>query len=122
MRILRKMKRTFPQYILRTIYNSLIHPHLIYGLNLWGFKHKHLSKIRVAYNNVYRKILGVSRRSSASAMFVTNDIPNFEAFFRKSIYSFTTRISFSSNNLICAIKQSWVMKTIWKMWEEKMYI
>ena len=40
MRILRKLKRTFPQYILRTIYNSLIHPHLIYGLDLWGFKHK----------------------------------------------------------------------------------
>ena len=53
------------------------------------------SKIRVAYNNVYRKILGVSRRSSASAMFVTNDIPNFEAFLRKSIYSFTSRISFN---------------------------
>ena len=87
-----------------------------------NYKKTTLSKIRVAYNNVYRKILGVSRRSSASAMFVTNDIPNFEAFFRKSIYSFTTRISFSSNNLICAIKQSWVTKTIWKMWEEKMYI
>ena len=39
------------------------------------------SKIReFASNNVYRKILGVSSRSSTSAMFVTNDIPNFEAF------------------------------------------
>ena len=27
--ILRKLKRTFPQYLLRTIYNSLIDPHLI---------------------------------------------------------------------------------------------
>ena len=34
--ILRKLKRTFPQYILRTIYNSLIHSHLICGLNLGG--------------------------------------------------------------------------------------
>ena len=64
----------------------------------------------------------VSRRFSASAMFVTSDIPNLEAFFGKSIYSFPSRISFSCNNLICAIEQSWVMKTIWKMWEEKMYI
>ena len=38
--ILRKLKRTFPQYILRIIFNSLIHPHLIYGLYLWSFKHK----------------------------------------------------------------------------------
>ena len=81
------------------------------------------SKIRVAYNNVYRKILGVSRRASASGMFVSNDIPNSEAFFRKSIYSCTTRLLSSSNKLICAIEQYWIMKSvIWKTWEEKMYI
>ena len=44
--ISRKLKRTFPQYILRTIYNSLIHPHLIYGLNLWGFKHKRITTLQ----------------------------------------------------------------------------
>ena len=44
--ILRKLKRTFPQYILRTIYNSLVHPHLIYGLNLWGFKHKRITVLQ----------------------------------------------------------------------------
>ena len=32
--ILRKLKRIFPRHILRLIYNSLIHPHLLYGLNL----------------------------------------------------------------------------------------
>ena len=32
--VLGKLKRIFPQHILRLIYNSLIHPHLIYGLNL----------------------------------------------------------------------------------------
>ena len=36
--ILHKLKRTFPQHILRTIYNSLIHPHFIYGLYLWGLR------------------------------------------------------------------------------------
>ena len=44
--ILRKLKRTFPQYILRTIYSSLVHPHLIYGLNLWGFKHKRITVLQ----------------------------------------------------------------------------
>ena len=34
--------------------------------------------IRVAYNNVYRRILGYSRRDSASNMFVTNRIDNFD--------------------------------------------
>ena len=41
--VLRKLKRIFPQYILRLLHNSLIHPHLIYGLNLWGFKHKRIT-------------------------------------------------------------------------------
>ena len=68
-----------------------------------NYKKTIFSKIRVAYNNIYRKILGVSRCSSASDMFVTNDIPNFEAFLQKSIYSFTSIMSFSCNNLICAI-------------------
>ena len=30
--VLNKLKHIFPQHILRTIYNSLIQPHLIYGL------------------------------------------------------------------------------------------
>ena len=41
--VLRKLKRIFPQHILRLIYNSLIHPHLIYGLNIWRFKHKRIT-------------------------------------------------------------------------------
>ena len=81
------------------------------------------SKIRVAYNNVFRNIMRVSRRASASGMFVFHDILNFEAFLRKSIYSFTTRLSSSSNKLSCAIEQSWIMKSlVWKTWEKKMYI
>ena len=43
---MRKLKRIFPQHILRLIYNSLIHPHLIYGLNLWGFKHKRITMLQ----------------------------------------------------------------------------
>ena len=46
--VLRKLKRIFPQHILRLIlvYSSLIHPHLIYGLNLWGFKHKRITLLQ----------------------------------------------------------------------------
>ena len=44
--VLHKLKRIFPQHILPLIYNSLIHPHLIYGLNLWGFKHKRITMLR----------------------------------------------------------------------------
>ena len=40
--VLRKLKRIFPQHILRLIYNSLTHLHVIYRLNFWGFKHKRI--------------------------------------------------------------------------------
>ena len=41
--ILHKLRHSFPQKFLRFIYNSLIHPHLIYGLYLWGFNPKRLT-------------------------------------------------------------------------------
>ena len=34
--VLDKLKYIFPAYLLRTIYNSLILPHLNYSLHVWG--------------------------------------------------------------------------------------
>ena len=36
--LLRKLQHIFPKHILITIYNSLIHSYLIYGLLVWGFR------------------------------------------------------------------------------------
>ena len=41
--IMNKLKHIFPHQILRTLYNSLIHPHLIYRLYIWGFSPKQLT-------------------------------------------------------------------------------
>ena len=68
--------------------------------------HHNNNKIRVAYNNVYRKILDVPKRGSASTMFVSNGIPNFKALIRKSIFSFNSRLQTSCNSLICTIEES----------------
>ena len=38
--ILRKLKRILPRHILRLIYNSLIHPHLLYGFKPMGIQTK----------------------------------------------------------------------------------
>ena len=62
------------------------------------------SKFRVAYNDLYRKILHVSRRSSVSEMFVKNNIPNFEALLRNEVYSFTSRFKVSDNVIINCIE------------------
>ena len=67
------------------------------------------SKIRVAYNNVYRKLLGFCRRSRASEMFVINNISNFETLISKSIFPFKTRLSISDNTIISTLQSSWVI-------------
>ena len=60
-----------------------------YRSYIWAHYNKaSLTKIRVAYNDLYRKILHVSRRSSASAMFVNNNIPTFECLIRRVYFFF----------------------------------
>ena len=83
---------------------------------LWPqYNKSSFSKICVAYNNIYRKILHVSPRSSASKMFVDNNIPNFEALHQKELFSFTSRLSVSTNSIIKAIENCWLIKyVIWK--------
>ena len=82
------------------------------------YKKTTFSKIRVAYNDVCRKILGVYRRASASGMFVSNDISNFEAFVRSQFIRLP--LDYHLLLIVCAIKQFWIMKSfIWKKWEEK---
>ena len=64
------------------------------------------------YNNVYRKILDVPKRGSASTMFVSNGISNFEALIRKSNFSFNSRLHTSCNILICTIEESWIVRNV----------
>ena len=64
-----------------------------YCCSLWSsFSLSTISKMRVAYNNVVRRLLGYSRRDSASNMFVTNNLPSFDVLLRRNIYGFKTRI------------------------------
>ena len=68
---------------------------------LWSdYKAKTFSKLRVAFNNVYRKILGLPTWSSASEMYATYNIENFKALLRKAIYGFIQRLEDSSNVIV----------------------
>ena len=72
--------------------------------------------LRFVYD-LYRKMLHVSRRSSASEVFVKNNIPNFESLLRKETVSFTSRLKCSSNSIISTIESCWIFKyVIWKPW------
>ena len=60
---------------------------------LWSdYKASTFSKLRVAFNNVYRRVLGLPQWSSASEMYVTHNIENFEEHLRKILYGFVQRL------------------------------
>ena len=95
-----------------------------YCSSLWThFKKQTFNKLRVAFNNVHRKLLNYSRSDSASTMFVTNNLVNFEALLRKSVHSFTCRLYSCNNCLIqtfiktCNITNSF----IWSRWNSMLY-
>ena len=60
------------------------------------------SKLRVAFNIVYRRVLGLSYRSSAT----THSINNMEALLRRSTYSFVEKLMDCSNMIINTLMNS----------------
>ena len=52
-----------------------------------------------------------------------NDIQNFEAVIRKSTYGFIQRLAKSTNSLVMAIENSWIVRIdIWSFWQKTLYI
>ena len=49
------------------------------------------SKLREAFNNVYRRVLELPKWSSGSEIYATHNIEKFAALLRKVIYEFIQR-------------------------------
>ena len=78
----------------------------LYCPYLWNdYKKSTFSKIRVAFNNAYRKIFGLPKRSSASTMYANNNICNFETTLRKNTFGFMQRLEQSTNTIITTLYQ-----------------
>ena len=80
-------------------------------------------KAKVAYNNMHRRILGYSRRDSASGMFPDNAIDTFDALLRKNIYGFKRRICNINNDLTRAMCNCFeiVNGPMWISWANSLY-
>ena len=52
---------------------------------------------------MYSKVFGLKPRNIANEMFMLNNICNFEALMRNSIFAFTARLTNSKNAIICII-------------------
>ena len=78
---------------------------------LWThYKRSTHGKLRVAFNNVYRRILKLPPMSSASTMYAVNHIDSFEILVRKRLVGFTERLKVSENSIISCIDNSWKMQ------------
>ena len=64
------------------------------------------SKLRVAFNNVYRRISKLFPRSIGSTMYAVNHIDSFEILVRKCVVDFTKRLNASKNSIISCIDNS----------------
>ena len=96
-----------------------------YCAHLWYKFTKHvMSKVRVAYNNVFRLLFGYRRSCRASEMFVNNNIYTFEGRMRKNINDFTMRIGSSSNILIATLREnSFILAgPLRQKWVRRIYI
>ena len=91
---------------------------------LWiHYKKSNYSKLRVAFNNVYRRILKLPSRSSASTMYVVNNIDSLEVLVRKRIFGFMERLNNSDNTIIKCIINAWILRfDIWSPWNDLLFI
>ena len=73
----------------------------VYGQNIMKIHIKRLILLTITY--CLRILLKLPKFCSASDMFITHGICNFDAQIRKQLYSFTCRVDLSCNPLICSL-------------------
>ena len=79
----------------------------MYGMHLWNsFSNSSLYKLKIAYNDVFRKLFKIDRRASISAAFVSFNVDCFRVRKRKGVFSFLQRLHTSPNQLVDIILRS----------------
>ena len=67
-----------------------------------------MRRLRIAYNNSLRRLLGIPKHNSASGMFVQLNIKSFGDLLSSYIYSFMNRLQCSNNIISSSICKSTV--------------
>ena len=65
-----------------------------------------MRKLRIAYNNSLRRLLGIPKYNSASEMFVQLNIKSFGELLRKYVFCFINRLTISDNSILVSICDS----------------
>ena len=109
--------------VLTTLYRTYCEN--FYNIFLWfNFSKTMYNKVKVACNNVCRKVFNFSRRDSARGMFVSLGCDNFDVIYRKSIINFVHRMSTSGNTIIKALNCNWAIinGAMWSEWGRHLYL
>ena len=96
----------------------------LYCGQLWcNYKSRSFSKIKVAYNNVFRSLMCLKRDTSISKCMIDNNVDPFVVLRRKLVYGFRERVMSSRNKLVQAVTQSlfFVTSTINIAWCKVLY-
>ena len=72
----------------------------------WNHTVRQYRQMHVAYNNVFRRLMGYHKFCSASGMFVENRIDNFDARKKWLVYGFYQRLMCSGNSLVNYVMNS----------------
>ena len=67
-----------------------------------------MRRLRIAYNNSLRRLLGIPKHNSASGMFVQLNIESFSELLRSYIHSFMNRLHSSNDLTLSSICESTV--------------
>ena len=79
-----------------------------------------MRRLRIAYNNSFRRLLGIPKHNSASGIFLQLNIKSFGELPGSYIYSFMNRLQCSNNLILSSICESTVpmysnIRTWWYM-------
>ena len=79
----------------------------LYTCSLWSkYRQSSISKLRVAYNDIFRKLVGVPRWHSARTLFVNLNVRSFHETIRTSSYSLMQRVLGCQNSVLQAMLHS----------------
>ena len=97
----------------------------VYCASLWcRNKVASLNRLRVTYNNILRRLLGVPPWESASRMCVTANVKTFQELQRATVYNCMSRILNGTNALITTLNNSNVIyhDKLWQHWHGLLYV
>ena len=97
----------------------------LYCASLWtNYKQSTFHRLRVNYNNILRRLMGVPTYSSASFLFGSLGVKSFGELLRTAHYSMMRRVSNSPNDLITKLFRSdnRLRSVSWQSWNNSLFL